>query len=88
MSEIAAPDLSSPREDNPTERGDTRGDDTLQDLLATILRRRKKIRTLIRRPRLKCRTISPNSSEIAIMQPINHRLFLLQSSIPLPVIRT
>lgn len=42
--------------------------------------------TLIRRPRFKGRTVSRNSSKVAIVQPVEHRIFLLHTRVSLSII--
>ena len=42
--------------------------------------------TLIRRPGLERRTVSRNGGKVTIVQPIQHRILLLDPRIPLPII--
>ena len=44
--------------------------------------------TLIRGPRLKRGRVTGHGCEVAVMQPIDHGVFLLQTGVALPVVLT
>ena len=75
---------------NPTSQASIRADNTLsaqnQHLYTLPRYSNRKKHTLIRRPRLKRRTVPRNGSKVAIVQPIQHRILLFDPRIPLPII--